>query len=329
MFCRQCHANSTTSFHRFECPIMDHVLGESTFSSSMLMAIRTFFVALSLFDGSVDSMEKFLSENCESRSVFDSDGSVDMKQRLLTVNSLVSNDKIEVNEAFLEELLFLSPELKSVTSSNRNFVKKFLTQQTQIAILNYHEICDWSLKKGGLQDDEISDFKESLAYKRGVLAQGNGSYPFGSLLNHSCSPQVARKYIDSKAILIVVKPVGKGEQLFDNYGYNFTNFTKDHRRNELFKQYKFMCKCVACQKDWPLFPSLQVLDKTLFNKAKKVSRELSLVGFNQKKVIDKFKEIAEILEKGRTNYPSLEKTSLEQSFTALIEIISKPIIEFP
>lgn len=332
MFCGQCCAkgNSSISFHRFECPLMDVIL-KSALTSSMQLAVRTFFLALSLFDGSIDNLEKFLNENSDSYSVFDFDGSADIKQILLAVNSLVSNDKIEVDETVFEEIVLLSTALKDIRSSQSQFVKNFLRKQAQIGTMNYHEIYEWPLKKGGLSDDEINELQVSLAYKRGAIAQGNGSFPFLSLLNHSCSPNVNRIFIDATVILVVMKPVDKGEQLFDDYGYNFPNVPKDIRQLKLLKQYKFECKCHACENDWALFSSLKIFDKTCLNKAKKLSRELKLgVGFNnQRKAIEKFREVCDTLEKGRKNFPSLELCSLEQSFTAFLEMISKPLIEFP
>lgn len=301
MFCLRCYKAPIKAVHRFECPLTS-ILFFSGLSSSIQMAFRTFFVALSLFDGSVELLEKFLSQNHEQRSVFDIADFSDMKEKLLAVHSLIFSENIEANEDIFKETFQLTPELRSMWSTNGQFIKSLLTKQVQIGSMNYHEIYEWPLKKGGLADDEISELQESLAYKRGVISTGNGSYPFCALINHSCSPNVNRLFIDGRVILIVVRSIEKGEQLFDNYGFNFTLMPKVSRRKQLLAQYKFKCSCQACENDWPLLPSLKIIDRLCFIKAKSTARELSMTGLSYEKVIEKFKELCEILEKGKKTF---------------------------
>lgn len=44
-----------------------------------------------------------------------------------------------------------------------------------------------------------------------------GLYPFRSLLNHSCVPNLMMSSSDNKLVYTVSKPIKAGEQLFDNY----------------------------------------------------------------------------------------------------------------
>ncbi len=41
---------------------------------------------------------------------------------------------------------------------------------------------------------------------------------FGSLMNHSCSPNVDRIIVDNKFVFFVRRPISKGQQLFISYG---------------------------------------------------------------------------------------------------------------
>lgn len=293
------------------------------------MAIRTFFVALTLFEGSVENLEEFLKGNSDFCTVFDHGSSASMEQKLLEVNSLITNDDIKVDEEIFEQLFLSSPVLKDMWFSHQQFIGTFLKKQFRIGTMNYHEIYAWSLKKGGFSDDDVNEFKGQLAYRRGVVSTGNGSYPFSSLINHSCTPNVTRIFIDDKIVLVVLIPINKGEQVFDNYGYNFTNAPKDYRQSELLKQYRFKCNCLACSNHFPLLPSMKAIDKACLNKAKKTSRELSLGGVHQKKAIEKIRELFSFIEKGQSNFPSLEVCSLQQSFSAYLEMITKPIMQFP
>lgn len=328
MFCSsECEINSQSSFHQFECPLMDQILGP-LLTPTMRLALRTFFTALTLFDGSIVKLEEFLNQHNESRTVYDCNDPTDLKQKFLAAHSLLYNSEIAVNETVFEEIFQVSPVTKELWTSHSQFIRSFIKKHTQIGTMNYHEIHGWPLKKGGLPDDELNEFKGALAYKRGITSIGSGSYPFIALLNHHCSPNVNRTFIDDKNVLVVQLPIEKGAQLFDNYGYSFTNTAKDHRRSELLKRYKFKCDCNACANSWPLLPSLKIIDKSSFSKAKKACQDLSLAGINQKKAREKYKEISERVEKCHKNFPSLEICSMMESATANLELITKPTIQF-
>lgn len=293
--------------------------------STMRMALRTFFVALSIFDGSIENLEKFLAENQRSCTIFEGHLN-DSKQTLLAVNSLTFDETIKVNDNLFEEIFNASSFLKTMLSSHSQFIKNFLRKQSQISTMNHHEIYSWPLKKGGLFDDSVDKFKSALAYKRGVIPTGIGSYPFLSLMSHHCAPNVSKIFINEQVVLTVQRSIEKGDQIFDNYGYNFTNVPKEDRQMELMKQYKFRCSCEACTNNWPVLPGLKVTDKSLLNVAKKACRELTLAGLNQKKAKDKYKELCEILEKNMNNFPTLEMCSMAESAAAYLEMITKPSV---
>ena len=46
---------------------------------------------------------------------------------------------------------------------------------------------------------------------------GSGLLSFASLLNHSCSPNLTRIFVDNKQVYIVKRPIEAGEQLFVSY----------------------------------------------------------------------------------------------------------------
>lgn len=291
------------------------------------MALKTFFVALKLFDGSIEGLENFLKENSKLKTIFDCEDSNDPKQKLLAVNASVFSESISVTGELFEDILTTVPSMKLLFMSHSPFIRQFLEKQTWIGTLNYHEIYAWPLKRGGLSDLNIEGFKDSLAYKRGVVAVGNASYPVLSLFNHSCSPNVSRIFIDDKVCMITTRSIDQGEQIFDNYGYNFTNVSRVHRQAELLMQYRFKCNCTACIEDWPLLPGLKVCDKAILNKAKKACRELSLNG--PKKAAEKYRELCEIVNQPKGSFPSLEICSVMESAAAYLEMILKPSIQFP
>lgn len=324
MFCsEECEARAYKSYHKYECP-----LGEvtSNLGATVRMALRTFFVALAIFGESLEELQKYLLEHSKSCTVFELEDPDEVKQTFLAINSLIASEETNIKKEFFEKIFQITPELKEMWSIHGDFIAKFLERQTQIGTLNYHEIYVWPL--GRLRDHDLDQFADSLAYKRGTIAAGNGSYPFFSLINHHCAPNISRMFINDKIVLVVQRPVKEGDQLFDNYGYNFTNVTKDYRQSELLKQYRFKCNCEPCINDWPILSALKICDKMCLNKAKKVCRELSLTNFNRKKVIAKYRELCEIIDKNQNNFPSIEMCSMMQSAVAYLEMILKPQLQF-
>lgn len=290
----------------------------------MRIALRTFFYGLSIFGGSIEDFAASMNKHQGNLTIFDAAAESDEIRKLYAVHSLTSECKISVNDLIFEEIFQTSSNLKDLWTSHSDFIRNFLIKQTKIATMNYHEIYNWPLK-----NHENSD--TTFAYKRGVVEVGNGSFPFCSLLNHSCTANVSRVFRDDTIILIVQRPISKGEQIFDNYGFNFTNVPKDQRQSELIRQYNFLCQCIACEKNYPLLPSLSVADKTVLNRAKKFCRELSLAAsINPKKAQEKYKEIMQVLRLSMKHkkFPTVEICSLLESFFAFSELMMRPKIQF-
>ncbi|KAG5671092.1 hypothetical protein PVAND_001306 [Polypedilum vanderplanki] len=327
MFCNEnCKQNANENFHQYECSIMN-LITSSILNSNMRMALRNFIIAISLFDDSIENLKRFFEINSTSCTIFDFKTELNVKQKLLAVNSLIFDDTIEVNDLVFDEIFLTTDKLKEMWKSHKDFIRKFLRKHTQIASMNFHEIYGWPLKIGGLIDPDVEKFQKSLAYQRGVVPYANGSFPFCALLNHSCAPNVCKIFIDNKIVMIVQRKIEAGMQLFDNYGYGFTNIPREYRQAELFKQYRFKCNCIACINDFGLLPSLKICDKKTFMVAKKTCSELS--SLNQKKAKQKIKELSEIIQNQSKNFPSLEICSLMESFNACLEIVMKPEILFP
>lgn len=327
MFCTVCESDKKV--HSYECSIPHDLTASLT--STERMALQTFFTTVSLFDGSVEQLEAFLDGNSDSATIFELLKAGDKKQTLLAVHSLVPNSKIEVDETKWEKIFKATPTLSGLWGAKSAFIKSFLKKQTQIATSNYHEVYAWPLKRGGFPVDEIGETNQALAYKRNVMPCGNGSFPFCSLVNHSCASNVCKIFVDDKMLFIVTRPIDRGEQLFDSYGFSFTNMPKDYRQAELLKLYRFRCECTACNNDWPLLPNLKVIDKACFNRAKKACRDLSTSNgqINQKKASESYQEACSLIERGGKNFPSIEICSLLESASAFLELSLKPVMQFP
>lgn len=203
MFCsQQCLNEAWNSYHNFECLIIDKCMK----SGVLQIALRIYFQALNFFHGSIEKLENFIENQKNSISVFDFDFSLEnheknFKNSLISLLSLVKNEISHENDS--PEKIFTNHSILAEQWKNHeNFIRKFFKKTIQICDSNFHEICGWSRQMS----------KSLTPQMIGVAC-----YPFLSLLNHSCVPNVNRFYIEDKACLIVEKPIKKGEQIFDCY----------------------------------------------------------------------------------------------------------------
>lgn len=87
------------------------------------------------------------------------------------------------------------------------------------------------------------------------LQLGTGVFAVGSLINHSCDPNVYRlnDVKNGTLVVVTVRNLKKGEELFTMYGQAFfdAGTSLSDRRSYLERGYHFTCQCVACRNDWP------------------------------------------------------------------------------
>ena len=211
MFCTaECRDQSLKRYHRYECPIMDQLLH----SPKVHLTLRQFFVALSMFDGSIENLQQFLIEN-ENRNmtIFDFDyksrDAENDKNRLLAMRSLVKSSRIFSFERH-EEILKNQPQIGAVYDQHKDFIQSFLLKQSQISDRNLQSVFSGSSKKS-------DDHDEDQLIRRIKQPIGIGSLLFGSLFNHSCSNNIIRCYHEGKVVYVVCQVIPKDGELFDSY----------------------------------------------------------------------------------------------------------------
>ena len=211
MFCSSDCQQNAAQFHRYECPVMPSILK----SGSVNIALRIFFIALTAFEGNIKELQNFVNEIDQSAStIYDFDfskrnSSENIKKYLTCLNSLSRSSKSFSLQQHVE-ILKNHPELQKVWNSHEKFIRNFLQRQCQTNDLYFHGIFGGSLRK----DEQ----KEPAAVIKSLqMPIGSGWFPFCSLINHSCAPNVLRIYVDAKVVLVACQPIEKGGQLFDCY----------------------------------------------------------------------------------------------------------------
>lgn len=204
MFCSgKCLSDAKKAFHIYECPINDTLLT----SGVMQMSMRIFFQSLAMFNGSIEDLEKFFYKHeVRSASVFDfdtmdSDDAIGARNNLISLLCLCRNATDNATDS-PEKFFKIHPKLSHLWDSNESFIRKFILRTLQAGDSNFHGISGWSVKK----------FSNEMPQMIGI-----GCYPFMSLINHSCAPNINRIYVDDKMFLLVERPVKEGEQIFDCY----------------------------------------------------------------------------------------------------------------
>ena len=74
-----------------------------------------------------------------------------------------------------------------------------------------------------------------------------GLYPYISLLNHACEPNVIPTFIGgSLFVLRAMKNIPPGGEIFGCYGVHFARYHHRERSELLYNQYNFKCDCHRC-----------------------------------------------------------------------------------
>lgn len=202
MFCSpNCRREANKGFHQYECNILQ-LLNET---GNWRMPLRCFFDALSICGGYIEELERVM-QVCENSSptVFNFDFSnlksyKNKQYHLMCMLSLTNNVAVNIHD--FSHLFQHHPRLEELWSSHRKFIEKFLQRMMQVEILNFHGIKGRSLNQN-------KPYRACL---------GDGGYAFCSLINHSCCPNVMRIVVENRMVLVVERPIKRGEQLFDCY----------------------------------------------------------------------------------------------------------------
>ena len=322
MYCSMdCMSSAQKRHHQFECEIIDELLT----SGLLHIVVRMFFEGLSLFDD-IHDMDKYVNQNDELLTVFDIsedlNGSEMNKKLFMAILSLVAGNRntFEVSCDY-SDTFKKTEKLRNLWNSNENFVKNVLSKLIQVGKLYVHGIGSWSLKLEESKDKEPTN----PAKHQELIA--NACYLFCSLLNHSCGPNIKRVNVGDNVVVIVSRPIAKGEQLFDSYRPMFNNQSKAQRQECLLKDYGFICDCEACVKNWPMNANLKVISEDLLEFAWTSHEDLPFLTVKEAK--QKLVELYEIIQQHHQHFPTAELVILQECISNCSIILTKPLIQFP
>jgi hypothetical protein len=217
MFCsEECKRVAWEKFHQYECQVADVMT--SLFMDKNTIGLRTFFEALSIFNHDPAALKEYL-ESIENPNAtlldFDFSKMNDFEKKkamfhsvdsLCLGNPAVSKDGFFIQNftsTILINLMLNHSTLGSILNKEQQAMfREFVFKYSLICDVNGHNLYCFYEENREVESDEI----------------GMSVFPFTSLLNHSCVPNVSRFDIQSKMYLVVKRPIKAGEQLFDSYG---------------------------------------------------------------------------------------------------------------
>lgn len=260
------------------------------FNKSLKMQLDAYRIA-----GGVSELLELLKDS-EDKTIFDFDFSNPddpsyEKNMLVALNGLCKNYvENEIPEINPKTLLNIPPiNEKKRTAQERKQLIKFITNQLALVLSN------------------LTLFKQCH----------NGIYLLQSLLNHSCVPNVECIRLDEKSVLIVIRPIKRGDQIFEAYGAYAAYHSKEVRALTLQKKHSFQCDCEACFNDWRLpFPTKD---------PRFIEPEFQLL--EPADAIKHFKQNCKYIDENAEKIPSEEiRTSMENNL-AMLELIAGNKIE--
>lgn len=203
MFCPDCFAEPPEDFHRYECPITDFL---ATFEKTRFV-LRLVLKAIQSFD-SINDLAAYMDES-PVHTVFSFDeAELNAKQKYFAVHSLTTN------ESKLSDMDVLFRTIYSL------ILQKSLDRTPLNELLEGNE---WAARVMA----RIIDHCFMIVPQNGNILTsydgpetediGGAIYPFASLLNHSCSPNVFRITSGNKIMFVVLRTIRSGEQLVDCY----------------------------------------------------------------------------------------------------------------
>ncbi|CAK1555865.1 unnamed protein product [Leptosia nina] len=265
LYCsKQCATNAWNEYHSVECVLLPTLL-DMSFTKLELLAFR---IVIKARNDHTDWKSFFQTiMDAESKVGTDLHGHVKVGENWIydskyyvSIHTLATNiDKRSVSDIFQKAvtaavlLKFLLDKTTFMDADNDD--QKTEVIQCVAGLLLLHIMTSPTNMHGISTNTDLHGDGKYVS----KLDIGSAPFAFHSLINHSCAPNVVRfcELDTSKMKLFALRPIKKGMQLFDNYGSHHALEGCRERRASLHFQYKFICTCEACQRDWPTYLTMR------------------------------------------------------------------------
>lgn len=211
MYCGPKCMSEASKLHAFECPIIDYMYEHC--NSKQLCLLRATIEAFLCFD-SVEQLSQFITKYGTIKSNILSPGSQDTKitpaQRMFHNLYSLKRHHDDRKEGDQYRFAIFGAIAYHQLIRYTPFAKMCQTKDEKSLLINllihFYEVC--AINECDL-DNKIVNVSDEY---------GSGTYPFHSLINHSCAPNVYRAFSDDKCIIIALQPIKANAEILDTYG---------------------------------------------------------------------------------------------------------------
>lgn len=222
MFCSSECMERGQAFHGKECGF---IFNDAVLDRSPQFVARTIFMALDACN-TVDELMQFVES---------------VRSKAAGMPTTMNNPKDQYR-AFLQLKLGLYHQNAILPAQlQADYAYRFLMAMPAIAclfdtlakerflmhLIVMHLIILSKNSSAGLKSDTNSIISLSLVF---------------SMFNHQCTASVMNTGTDDKEVFITIRPIKKGEQLFNSYVIR----PKPNQRQYIFNEFGFWCKCTRC-----------------------------------------------------------------------------------
>lgn len=232
MFC--CIECQNSFFHQVECGMQP--MPEEHCNDNQLHIIRSLLQAVQLFS-TAEELQSFVEDALASDPLEIPESILDEKSRYRAFLKLWYEPNVFNRNTFNQQVYFVHQTLlqneiigpKFNSAKKKRFFMHLIAQH--FCIINY---------SGNITFDNSDDMVgwESNEFRSVITLY----------VNHSCAPNVTLVLYDGYNVLITIRPIKKGEQLFLTYFRNDKiNHSTNDRRKYLLARGRFHCKCPRCE----------------------------------------------------------------------------------
>ncbi|XP_068246592.1 uncharacterized protein [Palaemon carinicauda] len=240
VFCsKSCRARGLSEDHWLDCKILTSVLAhELQARANSYKMLKTFnFSQVKSICSKLRSAQPSLPE----RLGFDSKGRYSSSS-FQSVYHLYEGYGTYTLEDLISECLIAFRLTKLLEFSERYFVDDF-NKPVPVNKEDFLETCRM-LVSNSVKND-LNSFNTGKGVKIVSL------FPAKSLLNHSCDPRMSHTTFGRTSFWYALRPIAVGEELTICYIDCFNIQPRQERRARLLRNQCFVCRCQACEENWP------------------------------------------------------------------------------
>ncbi|XP_050094493.1 SET and MYND domain-containing protein 4 [Anopheles aquasalis] len=320
MYCSdECRTRAQLTYHRYECPIIRDMW--RIFTKIPVMALRTVTMAITFFDHNLDEMLEHLDTLNEATvNPFAMDWTAATKRDIYnTVHVLATNERVRDCKDMGQRIFFAL------------IIRQLLLDRTPLGAM-----CTGDPKKTQLLYDLLRRHLQttptnmhSLYYMKYQIKPNNfepaifasACFPVLSMINHSCAPNMTRVTLPDRSCgVLIIRPIAKGGQLFDNYGNHHCLQDRATRRTELMRQYRFQCNCEACSNNYAILHRLPSVDPRRYGMIDSTRIYDDLERHEMKLAEEWYPQLLKYINHLGYQYPRYELSSAQELFLRAFEI---------